>query len=50
MGAGDTGYDGKTSEKEVAKEKQGWMVAISSIVAFIVIGSLIWFSGMGGKY
>jgi len=50
MGMGDTGYDARTSEKEVSKEKLGWMVAIGSTIAFIVIGIIIWTSGMGGKY
>lgn len=44
------GYDAKTKQREAAKEKSGWMVTIVSIMAFIVIGAIIWGSGLGGKY
>ncbi len=44
------GYDAETTQREIAKEKSGWMVAIVATLAFIVIGALIWSSGMGGKY
>jgi len=44
------GYDAETTQREVTKEKSGWMVTIVSTIAFIVIGAIIWTSGMGGKY
>ncbi|MBK6618172.1 MAG: hypothetical protein WAT53_09150 [Nitrosomonas sp.] len=44
------GYDAETTQRETTKEKSGWMVAIGSTVAFIIIGAIIWSSGMGGKY
>lgn len=50
MSMGDMGYDAQTSEREVAKEKSGWMVAIGSIVFFIVLGAIIWGANFGGHY
>ncbi len=44
------GYDAETTQREATKEKSGWMVTIVATVAFIVIGAIIWSSGMGGKY
>lgn len=45
------GYDNEeTTRREEAKEKEAWKVAIGATVAFIVIGFLIWSTGMGGKY
>ncbi|HNO75335.1 hypothetical protein [Nitrosomonas mobilis] len=44
------GYDAETTQREISKEKEAWMVAIGATVAFIVIGVIVWSSGMGGKY
>lgn len=50
MGMGDAGYDPQTSEREIAKEKSGWMVAIGSTVLFIVLGAIVWGFNIGGHY
>jgi len=50
MSMGGMGYDAQTSEREVAKEKSGWMVAIGSTVLFIVLGAIIWGANFGSKY
>lgn len=43
-------YDLETQQRENAKEKEAWKIAITSVVAFIIIGSIVYFSGFGGKY
>jgi cytoskeletal protein RodZ len=45
------GYNSaEVDQREEAKEKEGWKVAIVSVVAFIIVGLLIWTTGFGGKY
>ncbi|MDT8363790.1 MAG: hypothetical protein RQ714_03965 [Nitrosomonas sp.] len=44
------GYDAETTQREIEKEALGWKVTIGSTIAFIVIGAIIWSSGMGGSY
>ncbi|MGG7054283.1 hypothetical protein [Nitrosomonas sp. ANs5] len=45
------GYnDAATTQREESKEKEAWKVTIVTTIAFIVIGFMIWSTGMGGKY
>lgn len=44
------GYDVATTQREEAKAKEGWRVAIISTAAFVVVGLIVWFTGFGGKY
>ncbi|MDT8363791.1 MAG: hypothetical protein RQ714_03970 [Nitrosomonas sp.] len=50
MGMGDAGYDAETSQREVSKEKSGWMIAIGSTIGFIILGAIIWGFNFGTKY
>lgn len=45
------GYsDAATTQREIEKNSGAWKVILVSTVAFIVIGAIIWFGGIGGKY
>lgn len=44
------GYDAATTQREAEKNQGAWKLILISTVAFIVIGSAIWFGGFGGKY
>jgi len=45
------GYsDSATTQREAAKNQQAWKVTIGALIAFIAIGAVIWFGGLGGKY
>lgn len=45
------GYsDPATTQREAEKNQQAWKVTLISTVVFIVIGAIIWFGGIGGKY
>lgn len=36
------GYDAETTQREITKEKEAWMVAIGAVVSFIIIGVIVW--------
>lgn len=44
------GYDVATTQREIEKNKAAWKVILVSTVAFVVVGAVIWFGGIGGKY
>ncbi|HNR10336.1 MULTISPECIES: hypothetical protein [Nitrosomonas] len=45
------GYsDPATTQREIEKNSAAWKVILVSTAAFIVIGAIIWFGGIGGKY
>jgi nitric oxide reductase large subunit len=44
-------YDSEeTDQREEAKEKEAWKVAIVAVVGFILLGALIWGFNLGSKY
>ncbi len=44
------GYDAATTQREIEKNQSAWKVTFISTAVFIVIGVVIWFGGIGGKY
>jgi len=45
------GYsDVATTQREAEKNQQAWKLILVATAAFIAIGAVIWFGGLGGKY
>jgi nitric oxide reductase large subunit len=43
-------YNEPTTQREEAKEKEAWKIAIISTIGFVILGAIIWGFGIGGKY